>query len=74
MTDPQQFLVYQSKDGKFAEVPVFRFFRTTAADGKQNDVAHYKLDMVSAPGFFEQHCALFHCSNAIKQAAQAAHK
>jgi hypothetical protein len=27
------------------------FFRTTAADGKQYEVAHYNLDMVLALGF-----------------------
>ena len=93
MTDPQQFLIYQSEDGatridvmleaetlwlnqkqltelfgkakgtisehikhvfedgELAENSVVRFFRTTAADGKQYEVAHYNLDMVLALGF-----------------------
>ncbi len=93
MTDPQQFLIYQSEDGstridvmleaetlwlnqkqltelfgkakgtisehikhifedgELAENSVVRLFRTTAADGKQYEVAHYNLDMVLALGF-----------------------
>lgn len=93
MSDPQQFLIYQSEDGStridvmleaetlwlnqkqltelfgkakgtisehikhvFAdgeldEDSVVRFLRTTAADGKQYEVAHYNLDMVLALGF-----------------------
>jgi len=93
MTDPQQFLIYQSEDGstridvmleaetlwlnqkqltelfgkakgtisehikhifedgELDESSVVRFFRTTAADGKQYEVAHYSLDMVLALGF-----------------------
>ena len=93
MTDPQQFLIYQSEDGstridvmleaetlwlsqkqltelfgkakgtisehikhifedgELDENSVVRFFRTTAADGKQYEVAHYSLDMVLALGF-----------------------
>jgi hypothetical protein len=93
MTDPQQFLIYQSEDGstridvmleaetlwlnqkqltelfgkakgtisehikhifeegELVENSVVRFFRTTAADGKQYEVAHYNLDMVLALGF-----------------------
>lgn len=93
MTDPQQFLIYQSEDGATRidvmleaetlwlsqkqltelfgkakgtisehikhifedgeqdENSVVRFFRTTAADGKQYEVAHYNLDMVLALGF-----------------------
>ena len=93
MTDPQQFLIYQSEDGstridvmleaetlwlnqkqltelfgkakgtisehikhifedgELEENSVVRFFRTTAADGKQYEVAHYNLDMVLALGF-----------------------
>jgi hypothetical protein len=88
MTDPQQFLFYQSEDGstridvmleaetlwlnqkqltdlfdkakgtisehikhifeedELVENSVVRLFRTTAADGKQYEVAHYNLDMV----------------------------
>ncbi|MDO8413563.1 MAG: virulence RhuM family protein [Gallionellaceae bacterium] len=93
MTDPKQFLIYQSEDGstridvmleaetlwlsqkqltelfgkakgtisehikhifedgELDENSVVRFFRTTAADGKQYEVAHYNLDMVLALGF-----------------------
>jgi len=93
MTEPQQFLIYQSEDGstridvmleaetlwlnqkqltelfgkakgtisehikhifedgELVENSVVRFFRTTAADGKQYEVAHYNLDMVLALGF-----------------------
>ena len=93
MTDPQQFLIYQSEDGptridvmleaetlwlnqkqltellgkakgtvsehiklifedgEQGEISVVRLFRTTAADGKQYEVAHYNLDMVLARGF-----------------------
>jgi len=93
MTDPQQFLIYQSEDGstridvmleaetlwlnqkqltelfgkakgtisehikhifedgELDENSVVRFFRTTAADGKLYEVAHYNLDMVLALGF-----------------------
>ena len=93
MTDPQQFLIYQSEDGstridvmleaetlwlnqkqltelfgkakgtisehikhifedgELEENSVVRFFRTTAADGKQYEVAHYNLEMVLALGF-----------------------
>lgn len=93
MTDPLQFLIYQSEDGttridvmleaetlwlnqkqltelfgkakgtisehikhifedgELVENSVVRFFRITAADGKQYEVAHYNLDMVLALGF-----------------------
>ncbi len=93
MTDPKQFLIYQSEDGstridvmleaetlwlsqkqltelfgkakgtisehikhiledgELDENSVVRFFRTTAADGKQYEVAHYNLDLVLALGF-----------------------
>ena len=93
MTEPQQFLIYQSEDGstridvmlesetlwlnqkqltdlfgkakgtvsehikhifddgELAESSVVRLFRTTAADGKRYEVAHYNLDMVLALGF-----------------------
>ncbi|KAF0099370.1 MAG: hypothetical protein FD187_2226 [bacterium] len=93
MTEPQQFLIYQSEDGstridvmleaetlwlnqkqltelfgkakgtisehikhifedgELDENAVVRFYRTTAADGKQYEVAHYNLDMVLALGF-----------------------
>jgi len=93
MTDPQQFLIYQSEDGatridvmleaetlwlnqkqltelfgkakgtisehvkhifedaELEQDSVVRLFRTTAADGKQYEVAHYNLDMVLALGF-----------------------
>jgi len=93
MTDPHQFLIYQSEDGstridvmleaetlwlnqkqltelfgkakgtisehikhifedgELDENSVVRFYRTTAADGKQYEVAHYNLDMVLALGF-----------------------
>ena len=93
MSDPQQFLIYQSEDGstridvmleaeslwlsqkqltelfgkakgtisehikhifedgELVENSVVRLFRTTAADGKQYEVAHYNLDMVLALGF-----------------------
>ncbi len=39
------------EDGELSEDSVVRFFRTTAADGKQYEVAHYNLDMVLALGF-----------------------
>ena len=38
-------------DGELAEESVVRFFRTTAADGKTYEVAHYNLDMVLALGY-----------------------
>ena len=91
MTDPKQFLIYQSEDGSTRinvmlevetlwlhqkqltelfgkakgtisehikhifedgeqdENSVVRFFRTTAADGKQYEVAHYNLSMMPYP-------------------------
>ncbi len=39
------------EDGELDENSVVRLFRTTAADGKQYEVAHYNLDMVLAMGF-----------------------
>ncbi|MFA7239432.1 MAG: RhuM family protein [Sulfuricellaceae bacterium] len=39
------------EDGELDEGAVVRLFRTTAADGKQYEVAHYNLDMVLALGF-----------------------
>jgi hypothetical protein len=39
------------EDGELAEDSVVRLFRTTAADGKQYQVAHYNLDMVLSLGF-----------------------
>jgi len=39
------------EDGELEEDSVVRLFRTTAADGKQYEVAHYNLDMVLALGF-----------------------
>jgi len=39
------------EDGELDEKSVVRFFRTTATDGKQYDVAHYNLDMVLALGY-----------------------
>ena len=39
------------EDGELVEESVVRLFRTTAADGKLYDVAHYNLDMVLALGF-----------------------
>ena len=39
------------EDGEHDENSVVRLFRTTAADGKQYEVAHYNLDMVLALGF-----------------------
>jgi hypothetical protein len=39
------------EDGEQDENSVVRLFRTTAADGKQYEVAHYSLDMVLALGF-----------------------
>ncbi len=38
-------------DGELAKESVVRFFRTTAADGKTYEVAHYNLDMVLALGY-----------------------
>ena len=38
-------------DGELEATAVVRQFRTTAADGKSYDVAHYNLDMVLALGF-----------------------
>ncbi len=39
------------EDGELMEEAVVRFFRTTAADGKQYEVAYYHLDMVLALGY-----------------------
>ena len=39
------------EDGELSADSVVRLFRTTAADGKQYEVAHYNLDMVLALGF-----------------------
>lgn len=39
------------EDGELEETSVVRLFRTTAADGKTYEVAHYNLDMVLALGF-----------------------
>lgn len=39
------------EDGELDEGSVVRFYRTTAADGKQYEVAHYNLDMVLALGY-----------------------
>lgn len=39
------------EDGELVENSVVRLFRTTAADSKQYEVAHYNLDMVLALGF-----------------------
>jgi len=39
------------EDGELEENSVVRFFRTTAADGKTYEVAHYNLDMVLAIGY-----------------------
>jgi hypothetical protein len=39
------------EDGELDENSVVRLFRTTAADGKQYEVAHYNLDMVLALGY-----------------------
>jgi hypothetical protein len=39
------------EDRELLEGSVVRLFRTTAADGKQYEVAHYNLDMVLALGF-----------------------
>lgn len=39
------------EEGEHDEASVVRYFRTTAADGKQYDVAHYNLDMILALGF-----------------------
>ncbi len=39
------------KDGELSADSVVRLFRTTAADGKTYEVAHYNLDMVLALGF-----------------------
>jgi hypothetical protein len=39
------------EDGELNESSVVRFFRTTAADGKQYEVVHYNLDMVLALGY-----------------------
>lgn len=39
------------EDGELREDSVVRFFRTTAADGKIYEVAHYNLDMVLALGY-----------------------
>ena len=36
------------EDGELDENSVVRFYRTTASDGKQYEVAHYNLDMVPA--------------------------
>lgn len=39
------------ENGELDENAVVRIFRTTAADSKQYEVAHYNLDMVLALGF-----------------------
>ncbi len=39
------------EDGELQEDSVVRFIRTTAADGKSYEVAHYNLDMVLALGY-----------------------
>jgi hypothetical protein len=39
------------EDAELEQGSVVRLFRTTAADGKQYEVAHYNLDMVLALGF-----------------------
>lgn len=39
------------EDEELQEDSVVRFYRTTAADGKSYDVAHYNLDMVLALGY-----------------------
>ena len=39
------------EDGELEENSVVRFFRTTAADGKTYEVAHYNLDMLLAIGY-----------------------
>jgi hypothetical protein len=39
------------EDGELQEDSVVRFLRTTAADGKNYEVAHYNLDMVLALGY-----------------------
>jgi hypothetical protein len=39
------------EDGELQEDSVVRFYRTTAADGKSYEVAHYNLDMVLALGY-----------------------
>lgn len=39
------------EDGELAEDSVVRFLRTTAADGKTYEVAHYNLDLVLALGY-----------------------
>ena len=39
------------EDGELREDSVVRFFRTTAADGKTYEVAHYNLEMVLALGY-----------------------
>jgi len=39
------------EDGELEETSVVRLFRTTAADGKTYELAHYNLDMVLALGF-----------------------
>lgn len=39
------------EDGEQDENSVVRYFRTTAADGKQYEAAHYNLDMVLVLGF-----------------------
>ena len=39
------------EDGELEKDSVVRNFRTTAADGKQYQIAHYKLDMIIALGY-----------------------
>ena len=39
------------EDGELQEDSVVRFYRTTAVDGKNYEVAHYNLDMVLALGY-----------------------
>jgi hypothetical protein len=46
-----EYIKHIFEDGELVEDSVVRFFRTTAADGKEYEVAHYNLDMVLALGF-----------------------
>ncbi len=39
------------EEGELEEISVVRKFRTTAADGKQYNVAHYNLDMIISLGY-----------------------
>jgi len=46
-----EYIKHIFEDQELEEASVVRFYRTTAADGKAYEVAHYNLDLVLALGF-----------------------